>query len=62
MNYLKNIFKVETPSLMYKVLHKTNDKGKNSKLVNLFNSGFEDLKKKLKRCLKKKQQPKSQTR
>ena len=40
----KKHFKVETPSLMYKVLHKTNDKEKNSELVNIFNSGLKDLK------------------
>ena len=47
-------FKVKTPSLMYKVLRKTNDKEKNSELVNIFNRGLEDLKEKNKRCLKKK--------
>ena len=51
----KKHFKLEKPILMYKVLYETNnDKEKNSKLVNIFNSGLEDLKKKLKRCLKKK--------
>ena len=28
---------------MYKVLSKTNDKEKNSELVNIFNSGLQDL-------------------
>ena len=39
----KKHFKVKTPSLMYKVLSKTNDKEKNSELANIFNSGLEDL-------------------
>ena len=37
-------FKLQKPSLMYKVLRRTNDKEKNSKLVNIFNSGLRDLK------------------
>ena len=48
----KKHFKVETPSLMYKVLHKTNDKEKNSELVNIFNSGLEDLKEEIKKMSK----------
>ena len=51
----KKHFKLEKPIFMHKVLHKTrNDTEKNSKLVNIFNSGLEELKKKLKKCLKKK--------
>ena len=48
----KKHFKVETPSLMYKVLRKTNDKEKNSELVNIFNSGLEDLKEEIKKMSK----------
>ena len=48
----KKNFKVETPSLMYKVLRKTNDKEKNSELVNIFNSGLEDLKEEIKKMSK----------
>ena len=51
----KKHFKLEKPILMYNVLYETNnDKEKNSKLVKVFNSGLEDLEKKLKKCLKKK--------
>ena len=40
----KKHFKLEKPILMYKVLNETtNDKEKNSKLVNIFNSGLKDL-------------------
>ena len=48
----KKHFKVKTPSLMYKVLRKTNDKEKNSELVNIFNSGLEDLKEEIKKMSK----------
>ena len=48
----KKHFKVKTHSLMYKVLHKTNEKEKNSELVNIFNSGLEDLKEKNKKMSK----------
>ena len=42
----KKHFQLEKPILMHKVLHETrNDKDKNSKLVNIFNSGLEDLEK-----------------
>ena len=38
---------------MYKVLYETNnDKEKNSKLVNIFNSGLEDLEKEIKEMSK----------
>ena len=38
---------------MHKVLHETrNDKDKNSKLVNIFNSGLEDLEKEIKEMSK----------
>ena len=33
---------------MYKVLYKTNNKEKNSKLVNIFNSGLKDLEEEIK--------------
>ena len=49
----KKHFKIETPTLMYKVLRKTNDKEKNSGLVNIFNnSGLEDLKEEIKKMSK----------
>ena len=49
----KKHFKLEKPILMHKVLHKTkNDKEKNSKLVNMFNSGLEDLEKEIKEMSK----------
>ena len=42
----KKYFPPESPSLMPKVLQETNnDKEKNSKLVNIFSSGLEDLEK-----------------
>ena len=42
----KKHFKLEKPILMYKVLYETNnDKQKKSKLVNILNSGLEDLEK-----------------
>ena len=49
----KKHFNFETPSLMYKVLRKTNDEEKNSELINIFNSGLEDLKKEIKKMSKK---------
>ena len=50
----KKHFKLEKPILMYKVLYETNnDKEKNSKLVNIFNSGLENLEKEIKEMLKK---------
>ena len=45
---------------MYKVLYETRDKEKNSKLMDIFNSGLKDLEEKIKRCLKKKEKLKSQ--
>ena len=49
----KKRFKLEKPTLMYKVLYETNnDKEKNSKLVNIFNSGLEDLEKEIKKMSK----------
>ena len=45
----KKHFKLQKPTLMYKVLYETNnDKEKNSKLVKIFNSGLEDLEKEIK--------------
>ena len=45
----KKHFKLEKPILMHKVLHETkNDKEKNSRLMNIFNSGLEDLEKEIK--------------
>ena len=40
----KKQFKVQKPIVMYKVLYETNNKEKNSKLVNIFNSGLKGLK------------------
>ena len=37
-------FKIQKPSLMYKVLRTMDDKEKNSNLVNMFNSALRDLK------------------
>ena len=37
---------------MFKVLYETNDKEKNSKLVNIFNSGLKDLKEEIKKMSK----------
>ena len=49
----KKHFKLEKPILMHKVLHETrNDKEKDSKLVNIFNSGLEDLEKEIKEMSK----------
>ena len=49
----KKHFKLEKPIFMYKVLYETNnDKEKNSKLVNIFNSGLEDLEKEIKEMSK----------
>ena len=45
-------FKLQKPSLMYKVLRRTNDKEKYSKLVNIFNSGLRDLKDETKKMSK----------
>ena len=44
----KKHFQLESPILMHKVLYDTKDKEKNSKLVNIFNSGLEDLEKEIK--------------
>ena len=48
----RKYFQLESPSLMYEVLRKTNDKEKNSKLVNIFNSGLKDLKEEIKKMSK----------
>ena len=48
----KKHFKVKTPSLMYKILRKTNDKDKTSELVNIFNSGLEELTEQIKKMSK----------
>ena len=49
----KKHFKVEKPNLMYKVLSETNDKEKNNKLVNIFNSGLKDLENEIKNMSKR---------
>ena len=45
-------FKLQKPSLMYKVLCTLNDKEKNSNLVNMFNSGLNNLKEEIKKMSK----------
>ena len=45
-------FKIQSPSLMYKVLRTINDKEKNSNLVDMFNSGLKDLKEEIKKMSK----------
>ena len=44
----KKHFKFQNPIVMYKVLYGTSDKEKNSKLVNIFNSGLKDLEEEIK--------------
>ena len=56
----KKHFQVHKPIVMYKVLRDTNDKEKINKIVDIFNSGLKNLRKKLKRCLKKKKELKSE--
>ena len=58
----KNHFSFQTPSALLKDLYKTNDKKKNRLSVSVINSGLKDIKKKLKKCLKKKEKIKSQIR
>ena len=48
----KKHFNLENPIFMFKVLNETKDKEKNSKLVNIFNSGLEDLEKEIKEMSK----------
>ena len=49
----KEHFKLERPTLMYKVLYETNnDKENNSKLVKIFNSGLKDLEKEIEKMSK----------
>ena len=48
----KKHFKIETTSLMYKVLHRTYDKEKNSILVSIFNNGLKDLKEEIQKMPK----------
>ena len=50
----KKHFNFQRPSNMLMLLNKTKDKTKNDELVNVINSGIQDLKMKLKRCLKQK--------
>ena len=58
----ENYFSFQTPSALLKDLYKTNDKKKNRLSVSVINSGLKDIKKKLKKCLKKKEKIKSQIR
>ena len=44
----KKHFKFQNPIVMYKVSYETSDKEKNSKLVNIFNSGLKDLEEEIK--------------
>ena len=55
-------FNFQRPSSMLKFLYKTNDREKNDELISIISSGLKDLKKKLKRCLKKKEKLKNQIR
>ena len=48
----KKHFKVQKPSVMFKVLYETNDKEKSSKLVDIFNSRLKDLKEEIKNMSK----------
>ena len=48
----KEYFKIQRSSDMLKYLHQINDKEKNIKLVNMINSGLEDLKEKIKKMSK----------
>ena len=41
----KKHFNFKRPTDMLKLLHRTNDKENNNELVNVINSGLEDLKK-----------------
>ena len=54
----KKHFKIKKPSLIYKVLSETNDKEKNNKLVNIFNSGLKDLENEIKNMPKKERKTK----
>ena len=49
----KKHLKVHEPIIMYKVLYETNDREKNSKLVDIFNSGLKDLEEEIKKMSKK---------
>ena len=49
----KKHFKVQKPIIMYKVLYETNDKEKNNKFVDIFNSGLKDLQEEIKKMSKK---------
>ena len=52
--FFKEHFKLERPTLMYKVLYeKNNDKENNSKLMKIFNSGLKDLEKEIEKMSKK---------
>ena len=55
-------FNFQRPSSMLKFLYKTNDREKNDELISIISSGLKDLKKKLKRYLKKKEKLKNQIR
>ena len=49
----KNHFSFQTPSALLKELYKTNDKEKNRPLVNVINSGLNDLKEEIKKMFEK---------
>ena len=46
--FFKKHFKFQNPIVLYKVLYERSDKEKNSKLVNIFNSGLKDLEEEIK--------------
>ena len=58
----KKRFNFQRPSDMFKELYITNDKEKNSALVNVINSGLNDLKEVFKKCMKKKEKLRNQIR
>ena len=49
-------FKIQKPSLVYKVLRTLNDKEKNCNLVDMFNSALKDLKEDTKNMSKEEKQ------
>ena len=50
----KKYFNFQKPGDMLMLLNKTNDKTKSTELVNVINSGLENLKEEIKICLKRK--------
>ena len=60
--FKKHFSSFQRPSDMFKELYITNDKEKNSALVNVINSGLNDLKEVFKKCMKKKEKLRNQIR